>query len=280
MQISAKKCVYFYRFCNFLPLFSIILTSLNIFMLKPERQAYILHQLDLHNKVLCSTLSEEMSVSEDTVRRDLQELSEEGRVIKVHGGALSRSFHFITEGGQPIYSLPAKRLIAKKTAELIRNGMVVLSTGGTTIHELASALPSDLQATFITSSIPAALAYSHHPSIEVIQLGDRMSKPSKMCVGGEVISKIRDIRADLCILGVNGIDAHTGMTDSDWEVVQVKKAMVEAARKTICMSIAEKLDSRQQFKVCGPERIDVMITELSSDDVRLEPYRSKGIIII
>jgi DeoR/GlpR family transcriptional regulator of sugar metabolism len=249
-------------------------------MLKPERQAYILHQLDLHNKVLCSSLSEEMSVSEDTVRRDLQELCDEGRLIKVHGGALSRSFHFLSQGSQPVYSLPAKRLIAEKTAGLIRNGMVVFTTGGTTIQELATAIHHDLQATFITTSIPAALAFGQHPSIEVILIGDRMSKSAKMCVGGDVISRIRDIRADLCISGVNGLDATIGMTDSDWDVVQVKKAMVEAARKTICVSIAEKLNSRQQFRVCGPERIDTLVTELSRDDVKLKPYHARGMAIV
>ena len=58
-------------------------------MLKKERQAYILHQVNLHNKVLSSLLSQEIRVSEDTIRRDLQELAEEGKIIKVHGGAIS-----------------------------------------------------------------------------------------------------------------------------------------------------------------------------------------------
>jgi DeoR/GlpR family transcriptional regulator of sugar metabolism len=62
-------------------------------MLKKERQAYILHQVNLHNKVLSSSLSVEISVSEDTIRRDLQELADEGKIIKVHGGALTPSFN-------------------------------------------------------------------------------------------------------------------------------------------------------------------------------------------
>ena len=57
-------------------------------MLKKERQAYILHQVNLHNKVLCADLSQHMRVSDDTIRRDLNELAHEGRLIKVHGGAL------------------------------------------------------------------------------------------------------------------------------------------------------------------------------------------------
>lgn len=248
-------------------------------MLKAERHAYILHQLDLHNKVLSSNLSHEMSVSEDTVRRDLQELADEGRICKVHGGALSSSFHFISQRGQSVYSLPGKRLIAQKTARLIENGMVVFTSGGTTMYELASAIPAELQATFITSSIPAAMAYAHHPSIEVILLGDRLSKQSKMCVGGDVISKIQGIRADVCILGVNGIDAEIGITDSDWEVVQVKKAMIEAARKTVCVSIAEKLNTRQPYVVCKPGDIDVLVTEADPEDHAFVRYREQNIVI-
>ena len=62
-------------------------------MLKKERQAYILRQVSLHNSVLSADLSTEIQVSEDTIRRDLNELAEEGKVIKVHGGALSKSFN-------------------------------------------------------------------------------------------------------------------------------------------------------------------------------------------
>ncbi|MBL0883174.1 MAG: DeoR/GlpR transcriptional regulator, partial [Chitinophagaceae bacterium] len=76
-------------------------------MLKKERQAYIIQQINIHNKVLSSDLSVQLDVSEDTVRRDLQELAEEGKLIKVHGEALSKSFHFQLETGT-IFSLPRK----------------------------------------------------------------------------------------------------------------------------------------------------------------------------
>ncbi len=65
-------------------------------MLKEERQALILRELQLHNKVLHGDLSQLMGVSEDTVRRDLQELAEKGSIVKVRGGAISRSFHVYT----------------------------------------------------------------------------------------------------------------------------------------------------------------------------------------
>ena len=148
-------------------------------MLKKERQAYILHQVNLHNKVLSSTLCTEIQVSEDTIRRDLQELAEEGKVIKVHGGALSHSFSEVSFPFNGVYSLSEKKIIAQKAIPLISNGMFVLTSGGTTILELARSLPPQLRATFISGSIPAILEYMHHPNIEVILVGDKISKNSK-----------------------------------------------------------------------------------------------------
>lgn len=249
-------------------------------MLKKERQAYIIHQLDVHNKVLSSNLSAVMQVSEDTVRRDLQELSDEGKVIKVHGGALSRSFNFLYEKGNVVYAQQGKKLIAGKVAGMISPGMIVLTSGGTTIQEIAMALPTDLHATFITGSLPAALAYMQHPTVEVIVIGDRVSKHAMLTVGGDAVSRIGGIRADLCILGINAIDREHGVTDNDWEVVQVKKAMIKAARKVICVSISEKIDSCQPFQICGLQEIDTLVTELDPLDDKLIAYRDVGLEII
>jgi DeoR/GlpR family transcriptional regulator of sugar metabolism len=105
-------------------------------MLKRERQSFILRQVNLHNKVLSSDLSQEMKVSEDTIRRDLNELSDEGKVIKVHGGALSKSFHLSLKSPN-VYSLDEKKTIAQKASQLIKDGMFVLTTGGTTIHRIS-----------------------------------------------------------------------------------------------------------------------------------------------
>ncbi|HEY8895031.1 MAG TPA: DeoR/GlpR family DNA-binding transcription regulator, partial [Niastella sp.] len=147
-------------------------------MLKKERQAYILHQVNLHNKVLSSLLSQEIRVSEDTIRRDLQELAEEGKIIKVHGGALSHSFNEVHYPTDNVYSQDHKKIIAHKAATLIQNDMFVLTSGGTTIIELARALPRQLKATFMSGSIPAILEYMLHPTIDVIMIGDRISKNS------------------------------------------------------------------------------------------------------
>jgi DeoR/GlpR family transcriptional regulator of sugar metabolism len=249
-------------------------------MLKRERQAYILHQVNLHNKVLSADLSQAINVSDDTIRRDLHELAEEGKIIKVHGGALSNSFHKGYSSSAEVYAYQKKKTIAQKAVSLIKNGMFVLTGGGTTLLELARALPEDLQATFVCGSIPVLMEYLNHPTIEVIVIGDKVAKNSKITVGSEAISKIRELKCDLCFLGLNAIDIQNGVSDNDWDIVQIKKAMIESAQKVVCLTISEKLHSVQPIHVCKAKQIDILITELSPDDPVLKPYADAGITIL
>jgi DeoR/GlpR family transcriptional regulator of sugar metabolism len=248
-------------------------------MLKQERQAYILHHVNLHNRVFSSDLSVQIHVSEDTIRRDLQELAEKGKIIKVHGGALSTSFHSSFNNGQ-VYAIENKKTIAQKAASLVKNGMFVLTSGGTTIIELAKCLPADLHATFITGSLPAALEYVHHPHIEVIFIGDKLSKSSQITIGAEAILKIGQIKADLCFLGINALDIEHGLTDNDWDIVQVKKAMIESSAKVVALSISEKINTAQSIKICKCSEIDMLVTELDAGDTLFEPYKNTGIKIL
>jgi DeoR/GlpR family transcriptional regulator of sugar metabolism len=248
-------------------------------MLKEERHNYILHQINLHNRVLSSSLSEQIQVSEDTIRRDLLELAQDGKIVKVHGGALSKSFNPVINAPGNVYALEEKRIIAGKALHFIKDGMFILTTGGTTITELARILPKDLQATFITVSLSAATEFTNHPNIEVVILGDKLSKNSKITVGAETILKIQQIKADICFVGVNAIDIEGGLTDNDWDVVQVKRAMIKSSKKVIALSISEKVNTFEPLKICEAEDIDMLVTELSPESDKLEPYRTKGIQI-
>jgi DeoR/GlpR family transcriptional regulator of sugar metabolism len=247
-------------------------------MLKQERQEYILHQLNLHNKVLCADLSSKMGVSDDTVRRDLQELSQEDKLIKVHGGALSKSFHTAFDR-EMVYNIENKNIIAKKAAALVQNGMYILTSGGTSILEFAKSLDQQLNATFFTCSLNAAIEFAHHPCIEVVMIGDKIAKESMLATGASAVQAIESIQADLCIMGINSMDTQFGLSENDWEVVQIKKAMIKASKKTVCIGISEKLNSQQKIKVANLDEIDILITELDPNDPLLAPYKQHGIII-
>jgi DeoR/GlpR family transcriptional regulator of sugar metabolism len=247
-------------------------------MLKKERQEFILHQLNLHNKILCADLSNMMGVSDDTIRRDLQELAQEEKLIKVHGGALSKSFHTAFDR-KMVYNIEDKNIIAQKTAALVQSGMYILTSGGTSILEFAKSLDPNLNATFFTCSLNAAIEFAHHPSIEVVMIGDKVSKDSMLTTGASAVQTIESIQADLCILGINSLDTQFGLSENDWEVVQIKKAMIKASKKTICIGISEKLNSQQKIKVANLDEIDILITELDPNDSRLLPFKHKGLTI-
>lgn len=249
-------------------------------MLKRERQAYIVHQVNIHNKVLSTSLSTEIEVSEDTIRRDLLELSEKGKLIRVHGGALSPSFNDITYPSKRVYAHTNKRIIVNKALTLIKNGMFVLTGGGTTIIELARSLPQNLSATFISGSIPAIVEYMHHPNIEVVVIGDKLSKNSKITLGAYALARIKTLKPDLCFLGINAIDTEHGVTDNDWDVVQLKQSMIASSQKVVCLTISEKLNTIQPIQVCDVSKIDILITELPNDHPVLQPFVEAGITVM
>lgn len=247
-------------------------------MLKKERHAFIIRQINLHNKVLSSDLSLQLQVSEDTVRRDLNELSDSGKMIKVHGGALSKSFHFPYEQ-KDVYAQDAKKEIARKAISLISEGMTVLTGGGTTMLEMARLVPDDLEATFFTISPLVALELAEKNLLTVILLGGTLNKNAQVNMGAKTIADLSEIGVDLCFLGANGIDLKEGITDSDWEVLQVKKAMISSSARVAIMCIGEKLNSVKKMKVCSLNTIDYLITDLAPTDSRLSLYEEHTSVI-
>jgi len=243
-------------------------------MLKEERQQHIISQINIHNKVLSTDLSSQLNVSEDTIRRDLNELAELGKIVKVYGGALSKSFHY-PFSGREIYNKDGKKEIARKAVELIEDGMVLLVGGGTTMLELARIFPENLHCTIFTISPLVGLELAEHPNVAVNLLAGQLASNSHIVTGSQVISQLSEIKADLCFLGTNGISITHGISDSDWEVVQVKKAIINSASKTALLSIAEKLDSTQKMKICNLSAIDYLLTDHNPDSAVVEKYAGK-----
>lgn len=248
-------------------------------MLKKERHDFIMRQINLHNRVLSSDLIQLLNVSEDTIRRDLQEMSEANLLYKVHGGALSKSYHSIFDDSD-VYAKEDKIIIAKKTGKLIKDGMVILTGGGTTILELAKQLPENLNATFFTISPLVALELAKYPNVEVILIGGLFSKNSQITYGGHVISQLSDINVDLCLLGTSAIHPIDGLTDTDWEINQLKKAMLSCSKKVAILCISEKLNISLRLKLATLENIDFLITELDINDEKLLEYQTKELKII
>ncbi len=249
-------------------------------MLKEERQSLIMREINLHNKVLSTDLSQELRVSEDTIRRDLKELANSGKILKVHGGAIGKAFHYPSHLNSEIYAQEAKQIIAEKAISLLENGMVILTGGGTTMIEMAKKIPESLHATFFTISPLVGLTLANHANLKVFGIGGELSKNSNVHIGPSVINQLSDLKMDLCLLGANALSIREGMTDSDWSVVQVKRAMIHSCEKLAILSIAEKLNSAQRMKVCDLNLISYLITELSVDSPVLSDFRRSGLKLL
>ena len=248
---------------------------------KDDRHKYILHEVQLHNRVLLSDMSDSLAVSKDTVRRDIQELHDLNKLKKVHGGAISIGYNSIrNQISGTVYAADRKTKIINKALNLIEPDSVNLISGGTTNLELIRNFPPDLRATFFTPSLSAAIELSVYPELEVIIIGGQLSNQSQVTIGGSALNVLADIKVDFCFMGTGWLDPINGLTENDWEVVQLKKAMINASKKVISLTISEKLNTQQRFKVCEIQNIDTLITELDKDADLLKPYLNQNLEVL
>jgi DeoR/GlpR family transcriptional regulator of sugar metabolism len=103
-------------------------------------------------------------------------------------------------------------------------------------------------------------------------LGGEIDHAGQITVGEKTVSELSEIKVDLCFLGVNGINAKAGLTEVDWKVAQIKKAMIKSASKLAVSTISEKLHSEHKMHLCNINKIDYLITELDPEDKRLAVF--------
>jgi DeoR/GlpR family transcriptional regulator of sugar metabolism len=249
-------------------------------MLKEERFRVILDKVKIQQKVLSSGLSQELGVSEDTIRRDLNELANAGYIHKVHGGALPRSPVLLSYKERESYAQQNKLEIARKAITLVKEGQVIILDGGTTTLQIARLLPGNLPATVFTNSIPVAFHLADHPSIEVIFAGGKLLKSSQVTLGLETVETFRSIRADLCFLGVCSIHYEVGISVPNREEAQVKQAMIAAAAQVAALATAEKIGTAETYVAAPINEVDLLITDTTIPADVIQLYRGKGVEVL
>lgn len=248
-------------------------------MLTTHRKQQILDLLKQNGQVIAKEVSRAMGLSEDTIRRDLREMAQDGLLQRVHGGALPASPAVADFAGRELLRHDGKVAIGAAAAAMVQPGQVILLDGGTTAREVARHLPLRLKATIVTHSPTIALELIHHPELEVILVGGRLFKHSVVSVGAVAIETISHIHADTFFMGVTGVHPKTGLTTGDYEEAAVKRAMSHAAGDTIVLASAEKLNAASPYRVVGLEEISGIITERSADDAFTKPYEDAGITV-
>lgn len=249
---------------------------------KEQRHQIILDEVHVHNRVLLTDLSGILKVSMDTVRRDIKKLDELKKLKKVHGGAVFNGFNVYSDKKREVYELGNKTVIAKKGASLLNKGDVVLITGGSTNLELVKVLPQNLELTFFTPSLPMAveLLSSSSETDKIIFIGGELSRVAQLASGMRSVSFLSEIKADICFLGTSYLDIKQGITAIDWEVTQLKKAMIKSSKRLVALTISEKLNTVNRYKICDIKDIDTLVTELDPNSEFLDAYREQNIKLI
>ena len=248
-------------------------------MLKEERHQAIMDRLQAEGKVVVTDLMTRFNVSEDTIRRDLDELAGLGRLQRVHGGALPRAPFFPFEQRVQEAST-TKRALAEAAAQFIQDGQVILMDSGSSVLAVASSLPRSLRATIVTNSLPVAIALLHHPHIEVLVLGGQLKKEAQAMVGFPVIEALQQLRADLCVLGVCSLHPEIGISMLDREEANVKRTMIQRAAEVVTVADASKLGTAAPFVVGPINALTYLVTDSSIEPGILGPYQAQGITVI
>ncbi len=228
-------------------------------MLTSQRKQLILERLQRHGQVVAKALADEWGTSEDTIRRDLRELAQEGKLQRVHGGALPAS---AADGdlAQRRQVAPADKVaLGRAGAAMVRPGQVVLLDGGTTAMQLARHLPRDLRATIVTHSPSIVVELAEHAQLEIILLGGRIFRHSMVSVGAATIAAAQQVRADTYFMGVTGVHAQAGLSTGDFEEAAVKRALHERAADTVVLASTEKLGAASAFVIVPLAEISTLV---------------------
>jgi DeoR/GlpR family transcriptional regulator of sugar metabolism len=249
-------------------------------MLTSHRKQIILDTLKQHGQVIAKSLSQQFGLSEDTIRRDLRELAEQGLLLRVHGGALPASPSVVDLAGRRLLATDAKTAIAKAAVGLIQAKQVIILDGGTTTQELVKQLPLDMELTVVTHSPTIAVALIDHRNIDVVMLGGKLFKHSMVNVGAAAMEAISHIRADIYFMGVTGIHAELGLSTGDLEEAHIKRALCAAAAETIVMAPADKINAASRYIISPTTDISTLVTEAELDKNILDAYRKLGISVL
>lgn len=249
-------------------------------MLSVERRNHILEILKRDGRVVAQTLSEELQVSIDTIRRDLRDLAASGQLQRVHGGALPVSPAATSYSYRQQNLTQAKISIAARAAQLVEDGMVVAIGGGTTNVQTVQHFPRDLRATVITHNPPVAMALADYPNIEVILVGGRLFKYTMVTVGAETVAAFGRVRADLCFLGVLSLHPEVGITNIHYEETEVQRALVACAGEVVGLASSEKFGTAAPFVIGPLSDLNTIITDDGIEEAALRPYRDLNIEII
>jgi DeoR/GlpR family transcriptional regulator of sugar metabolism len=248
-------------------------------MLAQRRYELIVERLRSAGPVAVGSLAEQLQVSEATVRRDLGRLQRLGLLTRVRGGAapttsLEPPFAEVATGEHR-----ARDDVARRAAELVQDGDVLLLDIGTTVHRLATHLHGR-PLTVMTTNLAVYEELVPDPDIELIVLGGVVRRNYRSLVGFLTEDCLRQVRADRLFLGTSGVRTDGTVIDTTAVEVPGKRAMIAAADQVVLVADDSKFPGTGYATVCGPGALDVVVTTAAADGETLEALRAAGVEVL
>lgn len=250
-------------------------------MYPPERHAEITARARAHGRVDVATLARELDVTAETIRRDLTLLERRGSVRRVHGGAVAveRLGLEPSVSEREVVNTAAKHAIAAAALAEIGDAATVVLDGGTTTARLATMLPTDRELTVVTHALPIASIVATRPNVHLHLVGGHVRGRTLVAVGPWTTQALARVKADVAVLGANGISREQGVTTPDVAEAEVKAALAAAARRVIVVADHSKLGRDELISVIPCDAIDTLVTDDDADPELTDEIEAAGVSV-
>lgn len=245
------------------------------------RRQQILDAVQTVGEISVVELSHRFSVSEVTIRQDLQALSEQGFLLRTRGGALSTSTlpEFSFDVRQQQFAEPKSR-IGRAAAKLVGDGDTIFLDASTTVHAIIPHLKNYSELTIITNSLKAALSLLDAPQIHVLLPGGGLRRESISLVDPLCVDFLKDINVQIGFFGARGVTVEEGLTDVNQQEVTMKRAMIERCRRVVGVLDARKWGKVAAYSFAAINQIDALVTDVEPANSLVGQIRQHEVEII
>lgn len=248
-----------------------------------ERRGAILELLHRYGRVKVSELSERFNVSEVSIRNDLADLETEGKLSRVHGGAISAydSYYNMSLAQRSNTNRTAKDRIAQKVCELIFDHQsVMINAGTTTLAVMKRLAETRKNIRVVTNSIILALECSVSPSLHITLLGGEVNPEYQYVYGTLTLCELDDFNTDVFVVSADGLDAAGGLSTYYDQEVDICRKMIKKSQKVIAVLDSTKLGKITYKRIADCRDIDVLVTDSNADKAIVKALKERSIEVI
>lgn len=253
-------------------------------MYAAERQHAIVDLIKRRGRMSVSDLSQQFSVTTETVRRDLSSLENLRLVRRVHGGAIAADAITVIEAGLSDRDLShpeeKDRIAAAAVEQLPIGDATILMDAGSTTVRLSELFPLDRRLTVVTHSVTIALRLAAQPGLEVHMLPGRVRRTTLAAVGTETVAALEQIRVDVAFVGTNGISVRHGLSTPDRTEAAVKSALVASAHRVVVLADSSKIGVERTVRFATLADVDTLVTDDGITEADRTALEAAGVEVV